>query len=171
MASSPNRDSALQVLPLAANDIAPLPAEQRVRLLSALATSLVRVDSEAAFGVLNQLVAALNDVRTNPRRGKFDPASVRRTFNPRSDANSDSSLILPGNRGFYEAVQGQRGRHNFGLRVPAVNAFSLTTFLAASGPLDPDRTAAAVLGLRDETTQAAAWVSLAALRLKLAAAQ
>ena len=55
--------------------------------------------------------------------------------------------------------------------MPAVNAFTLTGFLAASGPLDPDRTAAAVLGLRDETTQAAAWVSLAALRLKLAAAQ
>ena len=70
--------------------------------------------------MLNQLVAAYNDVRANPRRGKFDPASVRRTFNPRSDANSDSSLILPGNRGFYEAVQGERGRHNFGLRVPGV---------------------------------------------------
>ncbi len=171
IASSPNRDGALQVLPLAAKDIAPLPAEQRVRLLSALATSLVRVDSEAAFGVLNQLVAALNDVRTNPRRGRFDPASARRTFNPRSDANSDSSLILPGNRGFYEAVQGQRGRHNFGLRVPAVNAFTLMGFLASSVPLDPDRTGAAVLGLRDETTQAAAWVSLAALRLKMAGAK
>jgi hypothetical protein len=91
---------------------------------------------------------------------------VRRTYNPRSDANSDSALILPGHRGFYEAVQGERGRHNFGLRVPGVSAFTLTAFLASSGALDPDRTAAAVLGLRDETTQSAAWVSLAALRLK-----
>ena len=82
IASSPTRDGALQVLPLAAKDIAPLPAEQRVRLLSALAASLVRVDSEAAFGVLNQLVAALNDVRTNPRRGRFDPAGVAPDLQP-----------------------------------------------------------------------------------------
>ena len=166
ISTSPNRDAALQLLPLAAKDIAPLPAEQRVRLLSALAAALVRADTEAAFGVLNQLIAAYNDVRANPRRGRFDPASVRRTFNPRSDANSDSALILPGNRGFYEAVQGERGRHNFGLRVPGASAFTLTTFLASAGQLDPDRMAAAVLGLRDETTQSAAWVSLAALRLK-----
>jgi hypothetical protein len=166
ISTSPNRDAALQLLPLAAKDIAPLPAEQRVRLLSALAAGLVRADAEAAFGVLNQLIAAYNDVRANPRRGRFDPASVRRTFNPRSDANSDSALILPGHRGFYEAVQGERGRHNFGLRVPGVDAFTLTTFLASAGQLDPDRMAAALLGLRDETTQSAAWVSLAALRLK-----
>jgi hypothetical protein len=166
ISTSPNRDAALQLLPLAAKDIAPLPAEQRVRLLSALAPGLIRADSEAAFGVLNQLIAAYNDARANPRRGRFDPASVRRTYNPRSDANSDSALILPGHRGFYEAVQGERGRHNFGLRVPGVNAFTLTALLAASGPLDPDRMAAAILSLRDETTQSAAWVSLAALRLK-----
>ena len=168
ISTSPNRDAALQLLPLAARDIAPLPAEQRVRLLSALAAGLIRADTEAAFGVLNQLIAAYNDVRANPRRGRFDPASVRRTYNPRSDANSDSALILPGHRGFYEAVQGERGRHNFGLRVPGVSAFTLTAFLASSGQLDPDRTAAAVLGLRDETTQSAAWVSLAALTLEVA---
>jgi len=73
---------------------------------------------------------------------------------------------LKSERSVYEAVQGERGRHNFGLRVPGVNAFTLTGFLASAGALDPDRTAAAVLGLRDETTQSAAWVSLAALRLK-----
>ena len=38
----------------------------------------LRVDTETSFGVLNQLVAAYNDVRANPRRGKFDPAKVRR---------------------------------------------------------------------------------------------
>ena len=41
--ASANRDAALQVMPLATKDIGPLPAEQRVRLLSALATGLVRV--------------------------------------------------------------------------------------------------------------------------------
>ena len=159
IAGSARPDVALGLVPLAAKDIAQLPAEQRVRLLSALAASLVRVDTETSFGILNQLVAAYNDVRANPRRGKFDPAKVSR-------ATSDSSLILPGNRGFYEAVQTQRGRHNFGLHVPGVDAFTLTAFLAAADPKDYERLSAAILGLRDETTQAAAWVTLAQLRLK-----
>ena len=160
IAASREPDVALQVCPLAAKDIAQLPAEQRVRLLSALAASLVRVDTETSFGILNQLVAAYNDVRANPRRGKFDPAKVSRRN------RRDSSLILPGNRGFYEAVQTQRGRHNFGLHVPGVNAFTLTAFLAAADAKDYERLSAAILGLRDETTQAAAWVTLAQLRLK-----
>jgi hypothetical protein len=159
IAGSTRPDVALGLVPLAAKDISTLPAEQRVRLLSALAASLVRVDTETSFGILNQLVAAYNDVRANPRRGKFDPAKVSR-------ATSDSSLILPGNRGFYEAVQTQRGRHNFGLQVPGVDAFTLTAFLAAADPKNYERLTAAILGLRDETTQAAAWVTLAQLRLK-----
>ena len=159
IAGSTRPDVALGLVPLAAKDIALLPAEQRVRLLSALAASLVRVDTETSFGILNQLVASYNDVRTNPRRGKFEPAKVSR-------ATSDSSLILPGNRGFYEAVQTQRGRRNFGLHVPGVDAFTLAAFLAAADPKDYERLSAAILGLRDETTQAAAWVTLAQLRLK-----
>jgi hypothetical protein len=159
IAGSTRPDVALGLVPLAAKDISTLPAEQRVRLLSALAASLVRVDTETSFAILNQLVAACNDVRTNPRRGKFDPAGVRR-------ATSDSSLILPGNRGFYEAVQTQRGRRNFGLHVPGVDAFTLTAFLAAADPKDYERLSTAILGLRDETTQAAAWVTLAQRRLK-----
>lgn len=169
ISTAPNRDAAMQLLPLASKDIAPLPAEQRVRLLSALAAGLVRTDVESALGVLNQLIAAYNDVRANPRRGKFDPASVRRTFNPRSDGSSDSSLILAGNRGFYEAVQTQRGRHNFGLRVPGVSAFTMAGFLSGSGAIDPDRMSAMLPSLRDETTQSASWVNLAAVRLKGAA--
>jgi hypothetical protein len=159
IAGSTRPDVALGLVPLAAKDISSLPAEQRVRLLSALAASLVRIDTETSFAILNQLAAAYNDVRANPRRGKFDPANVRR-------ATSDSSLILPGNRGFYEAVQTQRGRRNFGLHVPGVDAFTLTAFLAAANPKDYERLGTAILGLRDETTQAAAWVALAQRRLK-----
>ena len=44
--------------PLATRTSRTLPAEQRVRLLSALAASLLRADTQASFGVLNQLVAA-----------------------------------------------------------------------------------------------------------------
>jgi hypothetical protein len=159
IAGSTRPDLALGLVPLAGKDIAQLPAEQRVRLFAALAASLVRVDTESSFAILNQLVAAYNDVRTNPRRGKFDPAGVRR-------ATSDSSLILPGTRGFYEAVQTQRGRRNFGLHVPGVDAFTLQAFLAAADPRDYERLSAAILGLRDEATQAAAWVTLAQRRLK-----
>ena len=166
-----NRDTTLGLLPLAAAHIKLLPAEQRVRLFSALAAGLVRSEPESAYGVLNQLIAAYEDVRVSPRRGWFDPASVRRNFSPKSDAATDSSLILPGNRGFYEAVQTPRGRRNFGLRVPGVSAFTLAAFLAAAGAHDPDRLTAALLGLRDETTQAAAWVNLAKIRLKAAAAK
>ncbi|MEO8369496.1 MAG: hypothetical protein ABI806_09860 [Candidatus Solibacter sp.] len=166
IAAATRRDDAAQVLPLASKDISPLPAEQRLHLNEALAASLVKWDPEAAFGVINLVIAAYNDVRTNPRRGRFDPASVRRAFNPRSDGASDSSLILPGNRGFYEAVQTQRGRHNFGLRVAGVRVFTLNGLLAAAGGIDPDRLSAAILAVRDETTQSAAWVTLAAMRLR-----
>jgi len=160
------RDDAAQVLPLAQKDIGLLPAEQRLRLNAALAASLVKWDPEAAFGVLNLVIAAYNDVRTNPRRGQFDPASVRRVFNPKSDGSSDSSLILPGNRGFYEAVQTQRGRRNIGLRVPGVSVFTLHALIAGAIGIDPGRLEAAVMSVRDETTQSAAWISLASLRLR-----
>ena len=66
ISTSPNRDGALQLLPLAAKDIAPLPAEQRVRLLSALGAGLVRADTDAAFGVLNQLVVFVPEVSSIP---------------------------------------------------------------------------------------------------------
>jgi hypothetical protein len=73
---------------------------------------------------------------------------------------------LAGNRGFYEAVQSQRGRHNFGLKVSSVSAFTLDAFLADATKLDSDRLAATIQALRDETTLAAAWVRLAELRLR-----
>jgi hypothetical protein len=167
IAAATRRDDAAQVMPLASKDISLLPAEQRLRLNAALAAALAKWDPEAAFGVLNLVIAAYNDVRTNPRRGRFDPASVRRIYNSKSDGSTDSSLILPGNRGFYEAVQTQRGRRNFGLRVPGVGVFSLPALLANANGIDPGRLEAAVMGVRDETTQSAAWISLAALRLRV----
>jgi hypothetical protein len=158
-------DLALQVLPLAAKDISPLPAEQRVRLLSALSAALVRTDVDSALATLNQVVSAYNDFRVNPRRGKFDPAAARRTYN---SANSDSALILAGTHGLYEAVQTERGRQNFVLRAPGAGAFSIAAFLAAAAAVDPDRLGTILTSLRDENTQAGAWVKLAEVRLKTA---
>jgi hypothetical protein len=167
IARAPRLDLALQVVPLAAKDISQLPAEQRVRLLAALAAALLRTDVDSSLAVLNQLVDAYNDVRVNPRRGRFDPASARRTYTPNSTAG-DSSLIMAGNRGFYEAVQTERGRHNFTLRAPGADIFTMADFLAAATAVDPDRLSAVFPGLHDENTQAAAWVRLAQVRLKSA---
>jgi hypothetical protein len=166
IANMPGFDTALSVLPLAARDLALLPAEQRVILYSALSAALLRTDVDSALGVMNQLVAACNDVRVSPRRGKFDPASVRRTYSPGSSTGTDSALILAGRGGLYEAVQTERGRQNFVLRAPRADAFSLAAFLGAAAAVDPDRLAAIILGLRDENTQAGAWVELAEVRLK-----
>ncbi len=142
IANAPRLDLALQVLPLAAKDITLLPAEQRVRLLSALAAALLHTDLDSSLVVLNQVVDACNEVRVNPRKGKFDPASARRTFN--SSSGTDSALILAGNRGFFEAVQTERGRQNFGLHAPGADTFSLAAFLAAAGGVDPDRLGAII---------------------------
>ena len=153
-------DLALQVYPLAVRDISPLPAEQRVRLLAALAAALVRSDTQTAMTTLDLLVRACNDVYVNPRRGKFDPRARR--------ALNDSPLILAGPRGMYEAVQTALGRRNFPLRAPGVSAYSIGTFLAAARGIDPARLEAAILGLRDENTRAGALVRLAEMRIRAA---
>uniref|UniRef100_Q01PG6 Uncharacterized protein n=1 Tax=Solibacter usitatus (strain Ellin6076) TaxID=234267 RepID=Q01PG6_SOLUE len=75
---------------------------------------------------------------------------------------------MTGNRGFYEAVQTERGRQNFVLRVPGVDAFTLSGFLGAAVGVDVDRLGAILTSLNDENTQAAAWVTLAEVRLKAA---
>jgi hypothetical protein len=165
IANAPRMDLALQVLPLASKDISPLPAEQRVRLLSALSTALLRTDVDSALATLSRVINAYNDIRVNPRRGKFDPAAARRTYN---SATGDSALILAGARGLYEAVQTERGRQNFVLHAPGADAFSITAFLAAAPAVDPDRLGAILTSLRDENTQAAAWVKLAEVRLRKA---
>jgi hypothetical protein len=75
---------------------------------------------------------------------------------------------MTGNRGFYEAVQTERGRQNFVLRVPGVDAFTISAYLAAASGIDPDSLGAILTSLNDENTQASAWVTLAEVRLKSA---
>ena len=50
--------------------------------------------------------------------------------------------------------------------MPGVNAFHADGVLAAADAKDYERLSAAIVGVRDETTQAAAWVTLAQRRLK-----
>jgi hypothetical protein len=173
IANAARPDVALQVLPLAVRDAEGLPAEHRVRLFSAISASLVKTDVQAAMGTFDLLVRACNDVYASPRRGRFDPRAARQIYikDAGVDASTDSSLILAGTRGMYEAVQTERGRHNFTLKAPAVSAFNLASFLMAAATVDPGRLEAPILGLRDETTRAAALVRLGAVRVQAAKAR
>jgi hypothetical protein len=161
-ANTTRLDLALQEAPLATRDLTPLPAEQRVQLLSALASALARIDPQSAMATLDLLVRAYNDVYVNPRRGKFDPRATR--------SATDSPLILAGPRGLYEAVQTGHGRRNFVLKVPGVTALNIGNFLLGATTIEPERLEAAILGLKDENTRAAALVRLAQLRIRLAKA-
>jgi len=166
IATAKDSDTPIQISALATRDIVPLPAEQRVRLLSTLAATLLRSNVDTAMTVLRDLVRAANDVYVNPRRGRFDPASVRRTFNPNATTSSDTALILPNANGFFEAVQTVRGRHNFTLRAPGLVAFKIVDFLSAANGVDPGRLEAAILELKDENTRMAALVRLGDVRIK-----
>ena len=157
-------DAALQVLPLAIRDITPLPAEHRIRLLSAVCAALVGSDVQATVSTLDLLVKAYNDVYTSPRRGRFEPRASRRTTN-------DSMVILAGTRGLYEAVQTGTGRRHFGLKVPGVTALSIGNFVMSAAAVDPARLEAQILGLRDENTRAGALVRLADIRIRTAKAR
>jgi hypothetical protein len=170
IASTRQTDVALQILPLAVRDAETLPAEQRVRLFAALSLAVVRIDPQAAMGTLDQLIKAYNDVYSSPRRGRFDPRAARQIYNSdvRVDASSDSSLILPGARGMYEAVQTERGRHNFTLKAPGVAGFDMRSFLVGADGLEPGRLEAAILGLRDETMRAASLEALSVMRTRAA---
>jgi hypothetical protein len=159
-ANTTRLDLALQEAPLATRDLTPLPAEQRVQLLSALASALARIDPQSAMATLDLLVRAYNDVYVNPRRGKFDPRATR--------SATDSPLILAGPRGLYEAVQTGHGRRNFVLKVPGVTALNIGNFLLGTTTIEPERLEAVILGLKDENTRAGALVKLAQLRIRLA---
>jgi hypothetical protein len=165
-------DAALSVLPLASHDAEPLPAEHRVRLFASLSAALVKSDEQAAISTLDMLVRAYNDVYASPRKTKFDPRAVHRVYNnnTRVDSNTDASLIIAGSRGMYEAVQTERGRHNFMLKVPGVSAMNLASFIMMAGKVDPDRLLAPILGIKDDTTRAAALVRLGDLRIRTAKA-
>jgi hypothetical protein len=165
MAASKSPGSAVQVLQLAMRDVALLPAEQRIRLYAAVGGAVLRSDGDAGLNVMSDLVTAYNDQRVSPRKGVFDPRSVRRIYNPKADSATDSALVLPSSRGFYEAVETERGRHNFTLRVPGVDSFNMAQFLQHADRVEWARVAAVLTGLRDENMQVNSLVDLAGVRL------
>jgi hypothetical protein len=162
-----SRETALSSLHLALRDVQLLPAEQRACVLSALASATLPVDRDNAFPVIASLIDALNAADANPRRGRFDPKSLRAIFSRMNDTSTDSALIACGARGAYEVVDGGSERRSFALRAGAVETFTLPAFLERiSTEIDFDRLEACLLSLRDETRQAAALAALADLRLK-----
>jgi hypothetical protein len=167
MSGGADRATALSSLHLALRDVQLLPAEQQACVLSALAAATLPVDRDNAFTVVGSLVDALNAAGINPRRGRFDPQSLRAVFSQMNDASTDSALIACGARGAYEVLDGGSERRSLALRAGAVDTFTLPAFIERiSTEIDFDRLEAYVISLRDETRRATALAALADLRLR-----
>ena len=166
MTASAARDTTVEILQLADRDAERLPAELRIRLFSALAASAMPSDPETALMVATHVVTAYNDAYTSPRKGVFDPSSLRKIYNPKADTSTDSALVLPGGHAFSEAVQLEKGRQNFPLKVPGVTVYSLAAFLESAKGADPARLEALILGLRDENRLVQSLLTLAGMRLR-----
>jgi hypothetical protein len=161
-----DRGEALGYYALAVRDAELLPAEQRMLITAALTSVMLRADADNGTRALNLFVNAANDAYSNPRKGRFDP-QVFRKHSPLSEATTftDSSLILANSRCVCEAVDTGRGRHNFTLKVPAVQSTSLDAVVQNAAGADTERLEAVLLSLRDETLMASGLNALAALRL------
>jgi hypothetical protein len=157
---------ALEQLQFARNDTRALPPEQRSFVLSALATVTFHVDVENALSVLSEAVVSANDAVRKPRRGQFNPRIVRQIYSGSADGSTDSALILFGNRGLYEVVDGGRGWHYVRLRVPGVSALTIAGAVASSLPADRARVEAILLGLKSEDRRQSALNALAAVYLR-----
>ena len=131
---------ALSTLHLALRDVQLLPAEQQACVLSALASATLPVDRDNAFTVIALLIDALNAADANPRRGRFDPQSLRAIFSRMNDTSTDSALIACGARGAYEVLDGGSERRSFNLRAGPAETFTLPAFIERiSTEIDFDR--------------------------------
>jgi hypothetical protein len=167
VAAAQDRGEALGYVALGLRDIQMLPAEQRMLTAAGLAGATLRVDADTAYTVLNLFVEAANDAYRNPHQARFDPQVIR-TQSALSKATTftDSSLILANSRCLCEAVDTGRGRHNFTLKVPRLDATGLTAVVRNASNLDFERVQTILLDLRDEALMADGLNALAALRLK-----
>jgi hypothetical protein len=162
-----DRGEALGYFGLAIRDAELLPAEQRMLITAALTSVMLRANADDGIRALDLFVRAANDAYSSPRKGRFDP-QVFRKHSPLSEATTvtDSSLIMANTRCVCEAVDTGRGRHNFTLKVPAVQSTSLEAVVRNATGADTERLEATLLSLRDETLMASGLNALAALRLR-----
>ena len=120
---------------------------------------------------LNQVIAALNDIREHPHIGKFDPESLRTSNNAalRTKQPQESVAILFTRGDLSEFVDSAIQRHTFSLQPNGAAVFTLEGLLKAAStgarPIDPRRLEAALLDLKDETRQARAFNGLASALL------
>lgn len=159
--SADNRVTAIFALHLALKDADLLSYEQRMAMLSALATAASGVDRDETQAVLSLLIASLNDANTNPRKLKFDP---------KYSFGFDGPRVLLESQGFLEAIQGTQGRQSFKLNVPGIGAYSLADFIAQAKGVDFMRLEASVGTLHSELQLTKGYLALATLRLKVAKA-
>lgn len=165
MQAAMEKEAAISQFQFAAKETEGLAAEQRAYLWAAIASSIVKLDSETFFFALNQMVVSLNDAYTNPHKGRFDPKSVRQIYNPRVSTSTDAALVLFNRRGLVEVVDSGAGRHSFSLKAPGVPAYRLTDVIRGAADVDPSRIEGILLGLSSEAERVNALVALAALRL------
>jgi hypothetical protein len=155
------------LIALASRDAQSLPAEFRAAMLSSLATAIFEVNKpERAYPILSDTVRALNDARTAPRRARFDPREIRGAQGNTAGAGSgtDVSAIPFGENHFYQVIDTGTARFNYELTVPGVSTFTFSGALKSAQALDPQRLEALIMGLRDETKQADAYLAIAELR-------
>ena len=164
-AAARDRGQALGYVALGLRDTELLPAEQRMLTTAGLAGAMLRVDADNGLSALNLFVKAANDAYSSPREGRFDPQVIRK-HSPLSKSTTftDSSLILANSRCLCEALDTGRGRHNFTLKVPGLQATQLTDVVRNASGVDTGRLEAILLALKDETLMAAGLNALAALR-------
>lgn len=154
---------------LATRDAQSLPAEFRAAMLSALAVALLEANKpERAYSILRDVVTALNDARTSPRRARFDPRQVRGAEGNAagSGTGTDVSAIPFAENHFFQVIDTGTARFNYELSIPGVSTFTLAGALKRADALDPRRLESLIQNLRDEKRQADAYLAIAELRFK-----
>jgi hypothetical protein len=91
---------------------------------------------------------------------------VRKIYSMSATSFTDSALILANRRCLCEVVDTGRGRHTFGLKVPAVETATLTGAIAKLPLLDVQRLEGILVGVRDENLMSTQLNILAALLLR-----
>lgn len=164
ISAASGRDEAQGYFQLGLTDSKLLPAEQRMLTTAALASAMLPLDADNGMVALAGSVEAANDAYVSPHKGRFDPQIIHKIFSGKTDASTDSPLILANRRCLCEVVDTGLGRVTFPLKVPGVKALRLPSVIQGATSADPERLQSAILGLRDETQQAEAMLGWAELQ-------
>ena len=154
--SSSNAGLAHKAVTLGLEDAAPLPADQQVCILPALASAALAHVPEEALGILRLTVAADNAAAAALAKAG--------TAMPDSFAAGIRCRVT----GPVELVNVHGHKLAFPLRPPSLDAFALEAFLERAQAVGFDKLESAVLELRDESQLVNALLALAKLRVRAA---